>query len=484
MKRESSIKKNYIYKLAYQIVTFVFPVLTTPYISRVFGVNGVGIYSYTSSVASYCILFSALGTATYGAREISRERDNIKELAIVFWEVEIIRIISTFVCLVIWLVFSWYANVFSGYYFAFVLQIFAAAFDITWLYEGIEQFKLIVIRNVVIKILGIVYLFLFIKDANDLIWYIVSVGLISFLGNVSLWKGCEELFIYLNMQELHLCKHMKNIIVYFVPTLATSVYTVLDKTMIGYISNQNENGYYEQSERIISIGKSLAATLPSVIAPRNSYLFAKNQYKEIKKIVFFSIEFTLFITIPIAMGIVAIANKLVPWYLGKEFEKSIILLYVLAPMIIIVGLSGSIGLTYLTPSGQRAKSSMAIILGAIINFILNLYLIPRFQSIGAAIASVVAELVITGIYIYMSKQIIVFLDIIKMSYKKMLSSGIMFVIISCPVFQEMRANWKTSLLQIICAVIVYIFFEMLFKDNCFNYIRSYLYKIQNDRNLK
>ena len=264
------------------------------------------------------------------------------------------------------------------------------------------------------------------------------------------------------------------------------MYTILDKTMIGYISDQSENGYYEQAERIISIGKSLAATLPAVIAPRTSYLFAKNEHIEIKKIVDFSIEFTLFVTIPITIGIVAIANKLIPWYLGKGFEKSITLLYILAPMIVIVGLSGCIGLTYLTPSGQRARSSKAIILGAAINFSLNLFLIPMYYSVGAAIASVIAELIITYLYIYMSKPIITFLDILKMSYKKWLSAGIMFVTISCPVFQEMRANWKTSLMQILCGAIMYISFEVIFKDDgvtrITNYIRSYLYKAQNGRN--
>lgn len=474
MENESSIKKNYIYKLIYQIVTFAIPILTTPYLSRVLGANGVGIHSYTSSVASYFILFSALGTATYGAREIAQKRDNRKELSIVFWEVEFIRIISTSICLIVWLGFSWHANTFSDLYFILAIQVLATAFDITWLYEGVENFKIIVIRNILIKILGIAYLFLFIKDANELNLYILSIGVIALIGNISLWSECKKYIVRVQIEKLNLSKHIKSVFVYFVPTIATSVYTVLDKTMIGFITGlENENGYYEQSERIINIGKSLATTLPAVIAPRAAYLYAMEKKREMQELVDYSIDFTLFLTIPIAVGFIGIANKLIPWYLGAEFEKVIILIYITAPLVVIVGLSGCIGLTYLTPSGQRARSSKAIIIGAGINFVLNYFLIPDLLSKGAAISSVIAELIITGMYIYMSKPVISYFSIAKLCYKKCISAGVMFLVISHKLFQNMNVNWKSSLLQIACGMMAYVFCEVIFRDKSIMLIIDY-----------
>jgi O-antigen/teichoic acid export membrane protein len=374
--RNPSIKKNYIYNTIYQIFTLITPLITAPYISRVLGAEGIGIQSYTNSIATYFTLIAALGTAQYGQREIAMLRDNKHECSKTFWEIEILSVISTLIVTGVWFIWIFYTSQYKEYYITLTIIILAVALDISWYFAGLEQFKSIVTKNMVFKVIGIVLLFAFIKKSDDLLLYIFILSVSQFLGNLSMWtylhKYCERIPI----KELNLRRHIKQTFAYFIPTIATSVYTVLDKTMIGAITGSaEENGYYEQATKIVKMAETLVFSLNTVMGSRMSYLYAQNKYDEIKSKIYKSFDYLMMISIPLSFGIIGVASNFVPWFFGDNYEPTVYLLYLMAPIIIIITISNILGSQYLTPSGQRVRSTKAIIIGAITNFVLNSLLI-------------------------------------------------------------------------------------------------------------
>ena len=251
---KASIKKNYLYNTFYQILTLITPLITAPYVSRIFGPSGIGIQSYTNSIVMYFTLFAALGTVTYGQREIAMHRDNKKETSKLFWEIECLSIMTTCICLLIWFTFVFLYKEYRPYFLVQTMTIVAVMFDISWFFGGFEQFKFIVIRNTIVKILGIGCLFIFIKEKSDLLLYIGLLAATGLLGNISMWTYLPRFLVKIDFKKLKVMRHFKETLVYFIPTIASSIYTVLDKTMIGAITNNSsENGYYEQATKIVKM---------------------------------------------------------------------------------------------------------------------------------------------------------------------------------------------------------------------------------------
>lgn len=282
---EPSVKKNYVYRLFYEILAVITPFITAPYVSRVLGADGIGIYSYTSSIMTYFTLFAALGTATYGAREIAQHRDNKIETSKLFWEIELMTVGTSLVCLIVWGFVILFSKEYRWYYIALVPTLLGTMFDVSWFFTGLEQIKYIVLRNTICKFLGIVLLFLLVHEKQDLIIYVLINSGISLFGSLSMWSYLPKILKKIDFKTLTFKKHFNETLVYFIPTIATSVYTILDKTLIGAITNSTyENGYYEQATKIINIMKSVVfSALNAVMGSRISYLFAKKKIIEIKK---------------------------------------------------------------------------------------------------------------------------------------------------------------------------------------------------------
>ena len=240
--KPESIKKNYIYNTLYQILTLITPLITTPYISRVLGANGLGIYSYTNSIVTYFTLFAALGTVSYGQREIAMHRDSPEDSSRLFWEIEILSIVTTSVALVAWLIWILISTKYTPYYGVLTMSVLAVAFDISWYFGGFEKFKYIVIRNTLVKLAGIALLFLFVREKTDVLLYVGIMAATGLLGNITMWTYLPRMLTRVEFRSLHPFKaHLKQTFAYFIPTIATSVYTVLDKTMIGAITESDEN---------------------------------------------------------------------------------------------------------------------------------------------------------------------------------------------------------------------------------------------------
>ena len=426
-----SIHLNYIYNLIYQILTFLTPLITTPYVSRVIGPDGTGVQSYTNSVAQYFAIVAALGTASYGQREIARHRDDPEARTRLFWEIQLLCAITTSICLAVWAGVILFSEQYRYFYLVLTMNLLAVAFDVSWFFGGLEQYRMIVTRNILVKFAGIVCLFVFIKEKEDLLLYVALLASTTLLGNLSMWGYLRRFLVKTDIRTLKPQRHLKETIVYFIPTVATSVYTILDKTMLGWFTgnDKSQNGYYEYAAGIVKMGKILILSFNTVMSSRMSYLFADGRGREIRKMIELSLDFVLLMGMPVMMGLAGIASGFIPWFLGDKYQPVVPLLYVCSPLILIVGFSDCMGSQILTPSGKRAQSGKVIVAGAVVNAFLNMAMIPRLQAAGAAVASVIAEIFITGAYLWLCRSYISFSMIWRSGWKRFLAAALMLLFV-------------------------------------------------------
>lgn len=440
-----SIKKNYIYNLIYQVFLLIVPIIVTPYLSRILGPDGTGQYSFTYSLANYFILFGALGFGYYAQREIAKHQDNKLIKSLIFWEILIVRLFSVGMSLAVTVILN-VTGVYGSYSLLmwwWILIIAAQAFDITFLLQGNEEFAKIAIRNVIIKIISIVFIFLFVKKQTDVYIYVICFAGSTLLGNLSLWLYLPKMLCKVKFKDLKPARHIVPTLRLFVPTVAIYVYAVLDKTLIGLLVSGTqteivdgvevvikvsdlENGYYEQAEKIVKMCMAVVTALGTVMIPRNSNEFALGNMDKVKENVYGATNFVWFIGVPLSLGLASIAGNLIPWFLGAGYDKCIILMQLFTPLILIIGFSNVFGLQYLLPTQRDGKYTISILIGAAINLALNIVGIKFFMSYGAVVASVTAEIMVTGVMLIVIRKEISFFKILRQSIKYLIAGGLMF----------------------------------------------------------
>lgn len=425
---KKNIAKNYVFNLAYQILAILIPLITTPYLSRVLGAENIGIYSYTLSITTYFILFGSLGVSLYGQREIAYFQDDIKKRSKSFYEISIMKCITMFISLFIFYIVFCLKGEYHIYYKILILEIVANMIDISWYFQGLEEFKKTVTRNIIVKLISVVSIFLFVKGKSDLVLYFIIYTLSTFLGNFSLWLYLPKYVKKIKFKDLNIKKHIKPTIMLFIPQIATQIYTVLDKTMIGtIIADKSEVGFYEQAQKIIKMLMALATSLGTVMMPRIAATYAKGEIKKVREYMNKSFAFITMLAFPLMLGIISVAYHFVPVFYGEGYDKVSVLLCVISPIIVLIGLSNVTGTQYLLPTKQQNKYTISVIVGAVVNFFFNLILIKSLASIGASIATVIAEFAVTLTQFILIRKEIKILDVIKITYKYVIASIIMFI---------------------------------------------------------
>ena len=398
---DKKVVKNYLYNLSYQLLLIILPIITTPYVSRVLGAKGVGTYSYTNSITQYFILLGCIGLNLYGQREIAYYQNDIKKRNRTFFELLFLRFITLTISII---VFYFTMVLHSKYSYIFIIQvldIIASIFDISWFFQGIEDFQKTVLRNFVVRIICVSLIFMFVKSPNDLQLYVLCYSGTLLLGNLSLWLYMPKYVSRSDIKNINIKRHIKPAVMLFLPQIATSIYTLLDKTMIGYITNDtSEVAYYEQSQTLIKTVMTVITSLGTAMMPRIANLFKNEKHEEIRIYMQNSIKFVLVLAIPFTFGIMAIAKGFVPWFFGSGYEKVIPNIELIAPIIIFIGMTTVTGTQYLLPLRRQKEYTLSVIIGCAINVVLNGVLIVVLKSIGAAIATFIAELIILIVQLY------------------------------------------------------------------------------------
>lgn len=454
---KKSIKKNYILNLIYQITLVIVPLIVTPYVSRILLPDGVGKYSFSFSLITYFTLFATFGFETYAQREIAKYQDDKVNQTKAFWEINICRLIPVFLSLAVHLAL-FLTNVYGEYSTLMLIlsiNIVAVALDVAFFFQGNEEFGKLVTRNVLLKILGTILIFVFVKEKSDLGIYTLINSLIILFSNVSLWPALKKKLTKVSFKELKPLSHLKGSFSLLIPALAISLYAVLDKTLIGVITgSDSQNGYYEQAEKIVKLSLTLITCLSTVMIPRNSYEISQGNHEQVKINFYKGCNFIWILGLPMVLGIILVADNLVPWFLGKDFTNSTLLLKVFAPLVLIIGFSNVLGRQYMIPYKKENQYTLSIVVGSITNIILNLILIYHLNAVGAAIATIVAELGVTiTMYLFLRKELSL-KEIFKTALKPLLASLIMFITVY-PITLHLSSSILNSILIIGLGCIVY-----------------------------
>ena len=425
---KKSITKNYIYNMIYQILILVLPLITTPYLSRVLGAEGIGIYGYTYSIVTYFILFGSLGVALYGQREIAYASENVNERKKVFIEIIIFRFITIFISTIFYLIIFTRNNEYKIFYRILLFELIAAAFDISWFFQGIEEFKRTVTRNVLVRLCSVILVFIIVKTKEDLVKFTLIYSIADLIGNLSLWLYLPKYFRGIKVKNINVLKHLPQIILLFIPQIANQIYKVLDTTMIGKIvENKAETGYYEQAQKVIRLLLTIVTSLGVVMIPRMASTYGSGEKEKIREYLKMSFKFVFFLAFPIMFGIISISSAFVPVFLGKGYDKVVILINIISPILILMGMGNVLGTQYLLPTKKQKEYTISVTVGVIVNFILNYILINKYQSIGASVATVLSEAVIVFIQYQYIKNEISFKKIVDLGWKYLASGFIMFI---------------------------------------------------------
>lgn len=460
----SNIKKNFIYNISYQILILIIPFITTPYVARVLGADGVGTYSYTYSIAYYFMTFALLGINSYGNRLVAKVREDKNRLSKEFFSLYTLQIITSAIMIILYYI---YIAVFEQEYLQVAIiqsiYVWSAVFDINWFFQGLEKFKLIVVRNSVIKLISLIAIFIFVKTSGDLWKYVLILALGTLCSQLILYSFLRNYIKYTKIKFIDVKKHIKPVLILFIPVVAITFYKVMAKIMLGNLSTITEVGYYENAEKVINVPISIITAIGTVMLPSISSLISKGEEDKVEEYLYKMTKFMYFLDIPMSLGIILISDNFVNLYLGSEFYKSSIILKILSVSMIFSSTANVLRTQYLIPKEKDRGYVVSVILGAIVNFIFNMIFIKYWHATGAAVATLMAEATVAiAQLIYVRNQVKIKL-MLTSSIKYFVTGMIMFGI--CIIYNLINLQPIIELLlQIITGVIIYIGILFITKD--------------------
>ena len=402
----TNLKKNLIYNITYQILVILLPLITAPYVSRILGVDGVGTYSYIYSIAYYFCLCGMLGISNYGNRSVALAKGNRAEVSKVFYSVYTIQLMTTSAALISYLIyirFCFTGNRIVAYIDS--LYLIAYMLDINWFFFGLEKFRLTVSRNILFKVMTAACTFLFVKEADDLWIYTLILALGALSSQRYLWFYVKKYVDFVKPKKNDMLRHVKPILVLFIPVISYSIYKVMDKIMLGSMTDVTQVGLYENAEKIVGIPVGIITAFGTVMMPRISTLIAENNISQIDNYNKLSFKYFSWITIGMSFGLSGISNVLPGVYFGSEFRESGPLIRGLSFTLIFMTWANIIRTQHLIPNKKDKPYVISTIIGAAANLIANFFFIPVFRAKGALIGTLLAEFLVFFVqYIYVRKE--------------------------------------------------------------------------------
>lgn len=386
-----SENKNFLLNVAYQMLSYFFPLITVSYISRQLGVENVGIYSYTYSIVYMFMLAAMLGINNYGNREIAKVRDDREKTSGLFWEIYRLQLLLVGIATVVYFFYTVFLC--KEYKFIAAMQglyLISVFFDINWFYFGLEKFKLTITRNCIIKVASLVLIFCFIRSQSDLAKYTFIMAGSTVMSQLYLIISLHKYADYKKSSLHNSFKHLKSCLILFIPVLAFGIYRVMDKTMIGAFSNVIELGYYENAERLINIPISIINALGTVMLPRMAYLL-QNRKSDSRTVIDSSMKLALVMATVMSTGLFLVADAVAVILFGDSFIKSGNIVRILSVTIIASAWANVIRTQYLIPMRFDKIYVTSTLGGAVVNLILNLLMISRFGAYGACVGTIAAE---------------------------------------------------------------------------------------------
>ena len=462
MEKQKSVKKNYLYNLIYQVFLLIIPLIVTPYVSRVLLAEGIGKYTFSLSVVTFFTLFAAFGFSYYAQREIAAHSGDKEKQSQIFWEIFFLKLITTSISLLVFgvLVASQLLSRYNTILTIMLINIAATGLDIAYLFQGHEDFKKLVLINILTRVLAIISIFVFVKSYNDLWLYALIQALALILPNVIMFLFIPKYLSKVDFKKLNIKRHFFPALKLFIPTIAISIYGLLDKILIGFLSTDAQVGYYEQAEKVVKIAMTIVTSLSAVMIPNNAKYYAKKDYKKLNSNVETAIKFSLFIGLPIMFGLMATARSFVPWFFGSGYMPCINIICILSVLIFSIGLNNVFGIQYLIPTNKEKIFTISVVIGAVCNLILNVITIPFFGAIGAAVATIIAETSILAYQvIYLRKEFSI-IKIFKSCWKFLIASLVVVLALAL----NLAPTILNTVLLIVLGAAIYFVLLLVLKD--------------------
>ena len=450
----ASVKKNFAYQMMYELLILILPFVTSPYIARVIGAEGLGNYSYTFTIANYFVLFAMLGIKNYGNRAIAQARDNQDKLNVTFSNILFVHIFVSIICCICYVVYVLFFATEKVYSLIQFTVVIGALFDISWFYFGIEKFKLTVLRSTIIKIVNVICIFLFVKDSDDLWVYCLIMGLGSLISQLSLWVVLRKYVRILKPDKNSIKVHLKPMLVLFLPVIAISLYKYMDKIMIGMLSSKTQLGFYENAEKVVNMPVSIIGSFGTVMLPKMSNLASKSDDKTAMSYISQSMRYIMCLSFALSFGVASIGQTFAPVFWGDKFIPSGPLIVGLSFTIPFMSYANIIRTQYLIPHSHDKEYLTSVVVGAVCNIILNIILIPIYGAMGATIGTLFAEISVCLVQAFVVRKELPVLSYCKEAFIFLITGIVMFFIV-WNIGRVMNASVSVLILQVLCGVIVY-----------------------------
>ena len=463
---DRKLLRNYFYNILYQVVTILAPMITVPYTTRVLG-DMLGVNAFSGSVVQWFVIFGIMGINNYGIKTVGANRDDRALLSRTFRGIFFMQMCNMILALIVYL--SYVAVSPLDYKVIYIIQaltIISIMFDISWFFMGVEDFKINALRNILIKIVGVALIFLLVKKESDLWKFVLINGGVAVLGQMIMFLQLPKYIdrCHVSIGEAYR-EHFKDNLILFIPQVATSVYNILDQTLVGLLAAdwEAQSAYYQQAIRLVRMFLYFITSIGAVIMPRIANVYHKGDHKQVEAYLSVTMKLAFYLAIPIMFGTATVAPSLIPWFMDPHFAVVSKLIIVACPVILLVSLSNVYGIQYLLPTGKMKEYSASVVIGALVNLCANIILIPKYGALGACIAIVMAEASVT------LSQIIFIRGKLKLEVKARtillyFADAVIMGAVVLFIGRMMGPRLLTNLVQVASGAVIYLGILTLFKE--------------------
>ena len=462
---KKSMAKNSFYNILYKMLNVFYPLVTSAYVSRVLLPEGVGRIAFVQTIVSYFTTIAALGIPNYGIKIIGGVQNDLKERSVRFCELFVINMCSSLICYVVFLVSLKGLSSIADGLLLFVLgfQILLNIINVDWFYQGMEEYGYIAIRSTIVKFFSLFLMLVLVKNENDCVVYCIILCLAT-VGNYFFNIIHIRKYIKFSFKRLNVKKHLKPVFILLASVCATEVYTMLDSTMIGLFCTERELGYYSNAIKIIRLGFSVIGAMCAVFLPRLSYLHREKMQCEFQNLADTGLKLAMYFAIPCTVGLFIDADLLVMLLYGQAFAPAVKTVRILAILLFIFSFAYIAGHVILIATNQESSILVATVSAAIINFILNLLLIKLYLYNGAAIATIIAETIVT-IILYLKTKPYVIHNIQKKYWISIFVSTIIMSIVVGLCRMLIRGNLYQFIGSVLLGAFVYFMCSIMLKND-------------------
>lgn len=462
MIKKQSLSKNFVYQFVYQGLILFLPLILSPYLTRVLRETSLGVYSYVNSIAFYFVTLSNLGISRYGQRLVSQTETGSNSMRTNFWSLYCIHVIisiASFCCYILY--FSFIATNYKDVYLIQSLYVLSALFDITWLFYGLENFRSVVLKNTIVKLLECFAIFAFVKNEKDILIYTFITAFGTLCGQIVMLPQAIKIIKPIKIHLFDIKKHIKPLVVFSVAVIGATLYTVFDKTLLGILSSVENVAFYEYSNRIISAPKTLVTVIGVVMFPRACRFVKEADLDSQRKYMKLSYKMCSLISFGAIFGIIAVSDSFALEYFGEPFLICGRVMSILCPIIFIIGIGDIIRTQYMYPNGMEKICTISIIFNAVINLIISAILIPSLGIYGAVAGTISAELFGLIFQMYFCRSFLRLRDLISSAIPFSFFGFLMFLMIKI-LQQYLPGNVRGLIIEILLGALFYMLLSILY----------------------